>query len=238
MKRIHTKPGLVDVISTTITEWFDSGSVTAENYHEKYFLAINSQSEIGWKHFFKGKMSEEWQRLQGRIQMQNLQYQEPEVWAAAIVETTLRSYIEVWKDRCSDVHDDSNLQEKQFAMHKLKDKAQTLFDLELECRPSDRFLFPSNTVEFLATSQAKSITRWIITSKRAIQNSITQAAKGASSRTRSIRTWFKPLISLGDNRNQRQQDRLIHDAYSKKKRHKMNRTIQSNKIDKYYRRKP
>ena len=112
MKLFNTKPGLVDVISTTITEWFDSGTVTAEKYHEKYHLAINSQSEIGWRHLFKGKMSEEWQRLQGRTQMQNLQFQEPEVWAAAVVEITLRGHIEIWKERCTAVHDDSNLQEK------------------------------------------------------------------------------------------------------------------------------
>ena len=123
-------------------------------------------------------------------------------------------------------------------LQKLKDKAQALFDLELECRPSDRFLFPSNTIEFLETSQAKSITRWLITSKRAIKHSIAQAAKGSSRGTRSIRNWFNPVISLGNNRGHRQQDRLLHDAYSKKKRHKIDRTIQSNRIDKYCRLNP
>ena len=146
--------------------------------------------------------------------MQNQQFREPEVWAAGIVEISLRGNIEVWKERCASVHDDSNLQEKHYSLQKLKDKAQALFDLELECRPSDRFLFPLNTTKFLETSQAKSITRWLVTSKRAIKHSIAQAAKGASSRTKSLRNWFNPMISLGNNRGQRQQDRLLHDALS------------------------
>ena len=157
--------------------------------------------------------------------MPNQQYQEPEVWTAAIVEITLLS-------GRRDVMWHQFTRKAIFIVQRLKDKAQDLFDLELECRPSDWFLFPSNTTKFLATSQATSISQWLVTSKRAIKHSISQAAKEASSRTRSIWNWFNPVIPIGNNQGQRQQDRLIHDSYSKKKRHKIDRTIQSNRIDK------
>lgn len=132
MKLFNTKPGLTDVICTTITEWFDSGTVTTVKYHDKYHPAINSQSEIGWRHLFKGKISKEWQILQGRTQMQNQQFREPEVWAAGIVEISLRGNIEVWKERCASVHDESNLQEKHYSLQRLKDKAQALFDVNAD----------------------------------------------------------------------------------------------------------
>ena len=118
------------------------------------------------------------------------------------------------------------------SLQKLKDKAQDLFDLQLECRPSNQFLFPANTTEFLETSQATSITRWLVTSKRAIEQSIAHARKEVSSQTRSIWNWFNPVTPTVNDQGQRQQDRLIHNSHSMKKRHKIDQTIQRKKIDK------
>ena len=70
MKLFNTKPGLTDVICRAIAEWFDTGTVTTEKYNEKYHPAIDSQSEIGWWHLFKGKISKECQTNSTR----NLKY--------------------------------------------------------------------------------------------------------------------------------------------------------------------
>ena len=110
-----------------------------------------------------------------------------------------------------------------------------MIDRKHECRPSDRFLFPDDTTNFLETSQAPTLTRWLVTSARAIKNSILQAAKGASSNTRNIQTWFPPVRKpLMHNPVLRKPDRLQYDPYSKKKRHKPDRSPQTNRIEKYF----
>ena len=107
---------------TAITELFDTDTVTTSKYHQTYHIAIQSQTTIGWCHIFTGKLSTEWQQLQGQTATPNSQTREPEVWTAAIVEISLRGMIELWKEQNASVHADTNTQEQQFALQKLKDK--------------------------------------------------------------------------------------------------------------------
>jgi len=143
--------------------------------------------------------------------------------------------IDLWTERNRSVHDKTNTQEQQFALQKLKDKVKHLMNQQDKCRPSDRFLFPDNSDQFLDTSQASTLTRWLVTSARAIKNSIIQASKEASANTKHIQTWF-PIVrkSLMHNPVLRRPDHLRHDPYSKKKRHKPDRSSQTNRIDKYF----
>ena len=234
LKLFNTKPGITDTLCTAITEWFDTCTVTISKYHPKYHSALQSQLQIGWRHIFTGKLSTEWQHLQGQTQSLNQQTREPEVWAASIVEISLRSMIELWKERNASVHAETNVQEQEFALHKLKDKVQNLIDKQQHCRPSDDYLFPENPTAFMATSQAPRLTRWLVTTQRAIKNSIIQATKEASSQTRNIQTWFQPTRKPNpQNPVLRKHDQLLYDPYSKKKRHKINRSLQTNRIDKY-----
>ena len=154
--------------------------------------------------------------------------------AISIIEISLRQTIELWKERNDAVHADDNIQEQQHALEHLKDKVQKLMEKQPDCRPSDHYLFPENPKEFISTSQAPRLTRWMITTQRAIKNSMLQAAKEASTRTRNIRTWFQPTQQpIVQHQKVRTHDRLRHDSYSKKKRHKPDRSLQTNRIDRY-----
>jgi hypothetical protein len=56
-KRLETK-------ETEFAEWLETGEVNVSNYPIKYANAILSQERIGWRHFFAGKISKEWLKLQ------------------------------------------------------------------------------------------------------------------------------------------------------------------------------
>ena len=60
--------------------------------------------------------------------MPNNQFLEPEIWAASIVDILLWELIDLWKEQSEVIHDDNNLQEKQFTLQKLKDQVQELCD--------------------------------------------------------------------------------------------------------------
>ena len=62
---LETDVGLTNTFCTAITEWFDTEQVTIENYPEKYHRALITQTNIGWRQLFMGRISQEWLTLQG-----------------------------------------------------------------------------------------------------------------------------------------------------------------------------
>ena len=57
----------------------------------------------------------ECQTLQGTTTIPNEKVRVLEVWAASIVEISLRSIAELWKERNNVVHTDDNVQEQEHA---------------------------------------------------------------------------------------------------------------------------
>jgi hypothetical protein len=58
---IETEFAIEETLSTAIAEWLETGEVNnVSNYPIKYANAILSQEQIGWRHFFSGKISQEW----------------------------------------------------------------------------------------------------------------------------------------------------------------------------------
>jgi hypothetical protein len=61
---IETEFALQGTLSTAQEEWLETGEVNVSNYPIKYANAIMSQERIGWRHFFEGKILQEWLKLQ------------------------------------------------------------------------------------------------------------------------------------------------------------------------------
>ena len=61
---IHTDPSLLDVLCTSLTDWFDNQEVDLDEYPSRYHPAIITQTKIGWFHVFTGHLSQEWEILQ------------------------------------------------------------------------------------------------------------------------------------------------------------------------------
>jgi hypothetical protein len=64
LETIETEFELKETMSTAIAEWLETGEVNVSNYPIKYANAILSQERIGWRHFFAGKITQVWLKLQ------------------------------------------------------------------------------------------------------------------------------------------------------------------------------
>ena len=89
-------------MSKALTDYFDKEYIEVESYPEKHHRALYTQSFIGWRQFFQGKMSMEWLKLQGSLTLPSGRVVEAHIWAANIVELTLRSVSEVWIEQNED----------------------------------------------------------------------------------------------------------------------------------------
>jgi len=217
----QTKFALHVVMLTALEEWFRSGLVDPENYPIEYESAIQSQGLIGWKNFFLGKISRAWGVAQGQVVMSNGKVREPRSWSLMIVKTTLKQVINLWYQRNDDVHKINTVVRKQNLLSKLKDSIKDLLSMRPQCRATDEFLFPEDPEYLLNSSDEGILSRWILSRKPAILHSVKRAKESDIARTNPIYNFFQPTDPTNFQRAMRwKRDRLLHDPYNKKKRHK------------------
>eukprot|EP00534_Pseudo-nitzschia_fraudulenta_P008245 CAMPEP_0201144276 /NCGR_PEP_ID=MMETSP0851-20130426/6050_1 /ASSEMBLY_ACC=CAM_ASM_000631 /TAXON_ID=183588 /ORGANISM="Pseudo-nitzschia fraudulenta, Strain WWA7" /LENGTH=118 /DNA_ID=CAMNT_0047418957 /DNA_START=72 /DNA_END=428 /DNA_ORIENTATION=+ len=88
-------------------------------------------------------------------------------------------------------------------------------------QPSDQWMFPTDPDAYLETATAHQLGTWIASRWKTIKNSAKMAEKESSRGTANITTFFQPTDPGGVARmRQWRQDKLVHDAYCKKKRRK------------------
>ena len=68
---LKTDEGLTNALCTALTavnrltKWFDTKEVILDNYDPKYHQALTTQTNIGWRHIYMSRLSQEWLTLQG-----------------------------------------------------------------------------------------------------------------------------------------------------------------------------
>ena len=91
-------------------------------------------------------------------------------------------------------------------------------------RPSDRCLMPENKDDFVESLTSNDLAEWLSSHQKMINNSIEKWKKRSEKGTRNIGDWLKTVSERNkeilENIYTRHRDRLMHDAWNKKKRHK------------------
>ena len=220
MTQYNTTESLSDTFNTVLTEWMDHGEVDHSQYPASHQNAIYEQHRIGWKHMFTGHLSQEWEKLQGDQEINGRVIKATD-WASSIVTTILQHLIQLWEQRNSDVHGKTSEEQTHRLLEKQKATISRLLELKSKCLVRDHFLFPSNPENLLQETSTTRLSNWISTRTKAIKNSIAQALKQDVQNTRPITTWLRTTANETMSKAvQWKQDRLLHDPYNKKKRHK------------------
>ena len=155
-------------------------------------------------------------------------YREPYLWTASIVEASLQWFIKLWENRNQDVHGHTETEQNARLKAKHLITARYLLDQRHLVRPSDQWIFPDNPEEFLASASAARLGSWIASRRKTIKHSKRIAEKESSRGTANITAFFPPDNPDNVARVRPwQRDRLIHDAYCKKRRHKHRPTSRS-----------
>jgi hypothetical protein len=140
----------------------ETGEVNVSNYPIKYANAILSQERIGWRHFFAGKITQEWLKLQSDSTKKTVgKKRDCYVWGASIVEITLKYFIKLWEQRNEEVHGKTTEQQETTKKTKLSIDARELNSLKDKARLVDMGLFHADTEEFLDNSTTQTIATFI-----------------------------------------------------------------------------
>ena len=223
MKKHNVEDSITDAFCSCVTDWLDTGTVNASKYNSRYHRAIHSQTTIGWRQLFMGKLSQEWLHLQPHYKDKKGNNRPAYIWGASLVEASLQSYIALWEQRNKDAHS------PEAHIHLAKERAakatRKLFRLRHHARFRDSSLFPDDVETFIETSTAEALQRYVVMNSKAIHKSVKRASTAATQHTRSIVNWFRPVRTppAESTPHRHSQDNLVHDAYSKKKRRKSQR---------------
>ena len=220
MNHYNTSDSLSDTFNTVLTEWMDTGTVEHSKYPVSHQDAIFDQYRIGWEHLFTGHLSQEWEKLQGDQEINGRVIKATD-WASSVVTTILQHVIQLWEQRNSDVHGKTSEEQTNRLLTRQKATISRLLDLKPKCLARDHFLFPSNSETLMQETSTTRLSNWISTRTKAIKNSIAQALKQDVQNTRPITTWLRTTANKTMSQAvQWKQDRLLHDPYNKKKKHK------------------
>ena len=221
MEHLETDYGLKEMFCNAVTDWFQDERVDIDKYPVKYHLALITQNNIGWRQIFMGRISQEWEKLQGSGPTINGKNREAYIWGASLVEVSIKSFMELWEQRNEEVHGKTEQQKQKKRLEKLSIEVRRLHSMRDLTRPSDDFIFHKDVEIFLEKATAKMAANYISTNKRIIKHSIAAATKQAITHTKNILHWLKPIRAGGKERIQKwKRDKLVHDAFSKKKRRK------------------
>jgi hypothetical protein len=189
---IETEFALKETLSTAIAEWLESGEVHVSNYPIKYANAIMSQERIGWRHFFAGKISQEWLKLQAGSTNKTVgKKRDCYVWGASIVEITLKYFIKLWEQRNEEVHGKTTEQQETTRKLKLSIDARKLNILKDKARPIDMGLFHADIEEYLDNSTAQTIATYISSHRKAIKNSVKKYTAASQAGVKSVVQWIR-----------------------------------------------
>jgi len=246
MLRANTDDALIDTFNSAITDWLDHGQVTHSKYPESHQVALYSQWKIGWGHVFTGHLSQDWEMLQGDTQIGKTIHKATD-WAANLVTLILQQVITLWETRNEELHGKTKAEQTMKLLVSQKHTIAKLIELKPKCLARDHFLFPNKQDTLLNESSTTKLANWITSRTKAIHNSIQQALKNDIQYTNPVTYWFKPRETTRESTNlgpelQWHRNRLLHDPFNKKKRHKQSNnptdpqttTTYQTKLSKYF----
>ena len=244
----HTGYAVIETMASAVTEWLDTGEVGIQVYPPSFKNVLLSQTDIGWKHLFHGKLSNLWFQMYESSRTQGTQGEERKtesyVWGASIVEVFLRSHIRLWETRNHEVHGDkhtTDARQKLETFHRRKaiHEIKKLYAMEDRIRPSDKFLFPDITI--LLAKDTASLREYVSSHRKAIRNSVKKWSYQYEQGARSIVGWISAQskrntweMTLSD-RKKRKRKRLLDGRQKETRRKtKSKKTYRNEIIQEYF----
>ena len=127
-----------------------------------------------------------------------------------------------------ELHGKTKSEQSHKLLQRQKNTISKLLSMKNKCLARDHFLFPSNSSSLMEETSTTKLANWIATRTQLIKMSIQQALKIDTQNTNPLTKWFAPQDApTKPQRMQWHRNRLLHDPFNKKKRHKDDRTSTS-----------
>ena len=190
MINANTDPVLMTSLMHCIQQWLQFGyhQPNLENLHIQHeanhtliMSAINTQSIIGWNHFFKGRLASAWGEIQARHythareQPNNTikKYHDRDWWTSNLIKQIVYIALNAWQIRNDKLHEDKKQDEYNTERRLLHDQIKLWYDREGEFGDNDHARHFNRTYNDRKNSTNAELRQWT----RAIQSTYTYMKK-------------------------------------------------------------
>ncbi len=197
----ESDPYQLDILREGLTRFHRQlGSMTADQYPNKYHSLIQQQNQIGWDQLYRGRWSKEWPNLQTQYQRTRTTNNTTK-WMIGLGRLLFYCWLELWKLRNEQRHSkDATAQHLQRAQI-LQSELRQLYEYKFKVCPTDAHLFHNTVEQHIADHPSlDTIETWILTNKAAIIASAEQATRMGITRNRLLDEYpaFNPVATVGD----------------------------------------
>jgi len=229
MKKMRSPPALLNTFCTALTNWLDQQPIDISRFPRSHSPALTSQNQIGWQQIFQGKITQEWELLFDKSSNPTGSFRQRHRWAANVVTTILKYSLEIWEERNTQFHGQTQAQQHDHLLEHQRHIIRDLLSKKQYCLARDQFIFPSDPSNILNNTSTIDLANWIASRKPLIQASMKQAKAKDLKNTPTLYHWFTTKVAkVKPKLRQWARDNLIYDPYSKKKRHKTRSNSQVN----------
>jgi exonuclease III len=176
---------------TDNTEFATTYLVSTRVSNDPYIQLRHSQDDIGWDQFLRGKLSEDWNRLQHRYACRHSKNEQSKNWLQWLVRYMASQLYNLWLSRNRDRHGHDSASQYQAKLLQTRRDITEMYSFLDKVLPHDRDLFCSSLDAHLIQplSQLKG---WLAVNKPLILMSVRQAKDQSVAKTPRLTRFFKP----------------------------------------------
>jgi len=209
--KLHTDPMLRQILLQGFRNWFEGADTPLDllEYPLEYHELIRTQQLIGWRQWFNGRITTQWDYLQ-------LQYisRLPEGhpgkqrrlnnWGTIMVKLVWQKWLQLWKTRNEVIHGKDRISAERIRMERLHKELRELYARRQLLEPSvASLLLP--TLEEHCQQPPAAIHNWFAVHRTLFDKSIRAVQERSVLGVRSLHTYFtnvlqRPLHPANDSR--------------------------------------
>ena len=179
-----------------MSQWFDTTSTDVVSpilFPNEVRTLILTQNAIGWRQIFRGRFSQEWQRIQNEYNMKHKRKagfkRTGERWQQQFIKLIWDSWSQLWRMRNGEVHGTSAATRAQAQMREVGRQLVEIYAAQEFMEPEVQVLLEEGQ-DAHATRPTNAIQNWLSMAGPAIRRSVRRVEKASLKGVRLLRDHF------------------------------------------------
>jgi len=203
-KRLYVDPCLRKILMVSIIKWMKGDDVLVSlppDISPRYLALIEAQRNIGWRQYFNGRMSTQWDHIQNLYWRHELldDRLKPKIKGKSLTGEVITllwdQWLVLWKMRNEAVHGHDAVSRRLIQKEKLNQELHAVYAQRHLMEPRIQRMFFDTAEEHLTQKSESAVHNWLATNQPLFQHSIQVAMTNAISGVRNIQTYFTSRAS-------------------------------------------
>ena len=184
-------PNLTSILRHGLESWLKDVPFDESPYPLEYRTLLQEQRQIGWSHFFQGRVSTKWAALQQRhlASLPPIKGQDGTSWVRSVLQTLFTQWNMLWESRNADQHGRDSATQAKKRKDQVLLQLESLYTLRGKVLQRDRSLFHDH-IDDHKKLPTRCIKQWINTYQPLLLKSVKDAKTFSLLHVRPLTHYF------------------------------------------------